>query len=55
MDTNIERAKVEIPKRKPNHFFVFNNKQNKYDEIKYISQNNIFRGIIQPLFFSQFY
>lgn len=49
MDTNIERAKVEIPKRKSNHFFVFNNKQNKYDEVKYISQKDLADGFRQVI------
>ena len=49
METSNERAKVEIPKRKPNHFFVFNKKQNKYDEVKYISQKDLADGFRQVI------
>lgn len=45
----METVKVEIPKRKPNHFFVFDIKNNKYNEIKYISQTELAQGFRQVL------
>jgi hypothetical protein len=39
----------DIPKRKPNHFFVYNIKACKYDEIKYISQYDLAEGYRQIL------
>ncbi len=45
----METHKIEIPKRKPNHFFVYNTQQNKYDEIKYISQKELADGFRQVI------
>lgn len=45
----METNKIEIPKRKPNHFFVYNKKENKYDEIKYISQKELADGFRQVI------
>jgi len=45
----METVKVEIPKRKPNHFFVFDQKNNKYNEVKYISQSELAQGFRQVL------
>lgn len=39
--------KIDIPKRKPNHFYVYNKNDKKYIDIKYISQNTIAEGYIQ--------
>ncbi len=41
--------KVDLPKKKPNHFYVYNKKEKKYDDIKYISQNTIAEGYIQVM------
>jgi hypothetical protein len=49
METTKERVKAEIPKRKPNHFFVYNKKDNKYNEIKYISQQDLADGFRQVI------
>jgi len=38
---------IEIPKRKQNHFYVFNKKEHKYDDVKYISQQMIAEGYTQ--------
>lgn len=40
-------SKLEIPKRKPNHFYVYDKNKNKYNDIKYISQNTMSKGFIQ--------
>ena len=40
-------SKVEIPKRKPNYFYVYNKKENKYDDVKYLSQTCLAEGYIQ--------
>jgi len=42
-------VKVEIPKKKPNYFNVYNRKENKYDEIKFLSQQEIAEGWCQVL------
>ena len=49
METTNEKVISNIPKRKPNHFFVYNNKLCKYDEIKYISQLDLAEGYRQKL------
>lgn len=36
--------KVEIPKKKPNYFNVYNLKDNKYIEVKYLSQQELAEG-----------
>lgn len=42
-------TKVEIPKKKPNYFIVYNKKENKYDEVKFSSQQEIADGWVQVL------
>jgi len=42
-------SKVEIPKKKPNHFYVFDKKNNKYNEVKYLTQNELAEGWKQVL------
>lgn len=49
METNKERVRADIPKRKPNHFLVYNKKQNMYDEVKYISQKDLAEGYRQVM------
>ena len=38
---------VEIPKRKQNHFFVFDKINNKYNEVKYLNQHELSEGYRQ--------
>lgn len=40
-------SKIEIPKRKPNYFYIFNKKENKYDDVKYLNQTCLAEGYIQ--------
>jgi hypothetical protein len=35
---------VEIPKKKPNFFYILDKKKNQYNEIKYLSQNELADG-----------
>jgi len=52
----METVKVEIPKRKPNHFFVFDKENSKYNEVKYISQKELalgFRQVLPCIFISK--
>lgn len=37
-------SKHEIPKRKPNHFYIFNKEEKKLQEIKYLSQKELSEG-----------
>lgn len=37
-------SKHENPKRKPNHFFIFNKQENKLQDIKYSSQKDLSEG-----------
>lgn len=37
-------SKVEIPRKKPNHFYVFNKNKGEYNEVKYITQNELAEG-----------
>jgi len=46
---NEKVTKVEIPKRKPNHFFVFDKDTNKYNEVKYLSQTELADGFRQVM------
>ena len=46
---NEKITKVEIPKRKTNHFFVFDKNMNKYNEIKYLSQIELAEGFRQVI------
>ena len=46
---NEKVTKVEIPKRKTNHFFVYNNNTNKYNEVKYLSQTELAEGFRQVM------
>lgn len=45
-------GKIEIPKKKLNFFNSYNRLENKYDEIKYLNQQDLSEGWIQitPLF-----
>jgi hypothetical protein len=36
--------KVEIPKKKPNHFYVLNKQKNEYTEVKYLNQSELAEG-----------
>ena len=38
---------MEIPKRKTNHFFVYDIKNNKYNDVKYLSQVELAEGYRQ--------
>ena len=42
-DTN-NLNELKIPKRKPNHFIIYNKFENKYQEIKYLSQKELAEG-----------
>jgi hypothetical protein len=42
-------SKVEIPKKKPNHFYVLDKKKREYVEIKYLTQNELAEGWIQVM------
>jgi hypothetical protein len=46
---NEKVTKVEIPKRKANHFFVFDNNAGKYNEVKYLSQTELAEGFRQVM------
>lgn len=37
-------VKTEIPKKKPNHFCIYNKQENKYVEVKYLSQQELAEG-----------
>jgi hypothetical protein len=37
-------SKQEMPKKKLNHFLVYNKKTNTYDEVKYLTQNELAEG-----------
>lgn len=37
-------SKLEIPKKKPNHFFILDKKENKYNEVKYLTQHELSEG-----------
>lgn len=37
-------SKLEIPKKKPNHFLILDKKENKYNEIKYLTQHELSEG-----------
>jgi len=41
--------RAEIPKKKPNYFIVYNKKENKYDEVRFLTQQEISEGWIQVL------
>jgi hypothetical protein len=43
----MENARVEIPKRKQNFFFVYDRLNNKYNEVKYLSQTELSDGYRQ--------
>jgi hypothetical protein len=36
--------KVEIPKKKPNHFYVLDKKNSQYIEVKYLTQHELAEG-----------
>lgn len=36
--------KVEIPKKKPNHFYIFDKKKGQYNEVKYLTQYELAEG-----------
>ena len=42
-------SKVELPKKKPNHFYVFDKKKSLYNEIKYLNQHELADGWTQIL------
>lgn len=42
-------SKLEIPKKKPNHFFILDRKENKYDEVKYLNQHELSEGWYQVI------
>ena len=42
-------TKIEIPKKKPNYFNIYNKKENKYDEVKFLTQQEIAEGWVQIL------
>jgi hypothetical protein len=42
-------SKVEIPKKKPYHFYVFDKKKSEYNEIKYLTQNELAEGWVQVI------
>jgi hypothetical protein len=44
-----EKQTNKYPKRKPNHFLVYDKKNNKYEEMKYISQTDLAEGYRQVL------
>lgn len=46
---NEKVTKVEIPKRKANHFFVFVKDTNTYNEVKYLSQTELAEGFRQVM------
>jgi hypothetical protein len=37
-------SKVELPKKKPNHFYILNRKKDEYIEVKYLSQHELADG-----------
>lgn len=41
--------KQQLPKRKPNHFIIYDNTLHQYKEIKYISQNDLAEGYRQVM------
>ncbi len=42
-------SKVEIPKKKPNHFYILDKKKREYVEMKYLTQNELAEGWIQVM------
>lgn len=42
-------SKMEIPKKKPNYFIVYNKADKQYDEVKFLSQQEIAEGWVQIL------
>jgi len=42
-------SKVEIPKKKPNHFYVFDKNKREYQEIKYLTQTELADGWVQVI------
>jgi hypothetical protein len=38
-----------LPKRKPNHFYFYNKNMKKYEDVKYISQNDLAEGYKQVI------
>jgi hypothetical protein len=39
--------KVELPKKKPNHFYVLNRHKGEYTEVKYLTQHELAEGWTQ--------
>jgi hypothetical protein len=37
-------SKVELPKKKPNHFYILNKQKNEYTEVKYLTQHELAEG-----------
>ena len=37
-------SKVELPKKKPNYFYVLNKNKAEYNEVKYLTQNELAEG-----------
>jgi len=37
-------SKVELPKKKPNHFYVLNKNKGEYNEVKYLTQHELAEG-----------
>ena len=37
-------SKVEIPKKKPNHFYILDKNNNQYNEVKYLTQHELEEG-----------
>ena len=37
-------SKIEIPRKKPNHFYVLDRSKGEYVEVKYLSQNELAEG-----------
>jgi len=44
-----EKVNSKYSKRKPNHFFVYDKKNSKYNEIKYLAQSELAEGYRQVL------
>lgn len=45
----IMTSKVEIPKKKPNYFYILDKKNNQYNEIKYLTQYELSEGWQQKI------
>jgi hypothetical protein len=42
-------VKVDIPKKKPNHFCVYNHRENNYSEVRYLTQQELAEGWVQVI------